>query len=517
MTDNSPLLRALVVYAVCLPLAIFLGYLLATPEDMSNEAVIAGVVVLLTLPLVLRWHHPMLVLSWNMIAIAFFLPGRPPLFFPLCATSLLLAILQYAVYKREQFIFVPSIAWPLFALAAVVMVTAHFTGGIGIKALGGASYGGKKYVYLLAAMAGFFALSARVLPLQHARLYVKLFFLSPMAVLIGLLANFVSPGLYFIFLVFPPDFASYLGGGGAPGGGGSDVAIERLGGEGACACSMIFCLLALYGVTGIFDFRRPWRSILFFFCAAVTLMGGFRSLVLLSMMVFGIQFYLEGLHRSRLLPVLVLVAMIVSALVLPFVGHLPAAAQRSLSFVPGLDIDPLVKQDAEGSTDWRLGMWKRVLPQVPNHLLLGAGYGIDPAALDAANFAIDNKSPGVDPFEGTMLSGDYHSGPLSLILPFGIWGVLTFCWFLYAGAKVLYQNYAYGDPRLRTINAFFLAYFVARILFYFGVFGSLYSDMCYFTGILGLSVCINGGVRVPVRAPVVRQAMGGFRLAGAAQ
>jgi hypothetical protein len=40
------------------------------------------------------------------------------------------------------------------------MVTAHFTGGVGIRAIGSEVFGGKRYVFEWAAVAGFFAISA---------------------------------------------------------------------------------------------------------------------------------------------------------------------------------------------------------------------------------------------------------------------------------------------------------------------------------------------------------------------
>jgi hypothetical protein len=98
------------------------------------------------------------------------------------------------------------------------------------------------------------------------------------------------------------------------------------------------------------------------------------------------------------------------------------------------------------------------------------------------------------------VAGDYHSGPLSLIIPFGIWGVIGFLWLLGAGIKVLYQNHHYGDPALKQINAFFLASFITQSIIYITVFGAFNSQLSAFTGILGMSVALNGGVcKAPVR------------------
>jgi len=65
---------------------------------------------------------------------------------------------------------------------------------------------------------------------------------------------------------------------------------------------------------------------------------------------------------------------------IPFVGHLPLSVQRTLSFLP-LPVDPVAQASADLSTEWRLQMWKNVLPQIPQYLWLGKGYSISAADL----------------------------------------------------------------------------------------------------------------------------------------
>jgi Na+/proline symporter len=100
--------------------------------------------------------------------------------------------------------------------------------------------------------------------------------------------------------------------------------------------------------------------------------------------------------------------------------------------------------------------------------------------------------------QGLALSFDYHNGPLSVVLPFGIWGVIVFLWFMAASLRVVYCNFRYGDPSLQTINTFLWAI----LLFQFGGFmfgGAFANDMMRFIGPLGLSIAINGGVCRPFR------------------
>jgi hypothetical protein len=135
-----------------------------------------------------------------------------------------------------------------------------------------------------------------------------------------------------------------------------------------------------------------------------------------------------------------------------------------------------------------------VIPQIPQYLWLGKGYSIS-----AADFAItQNEALNTSEF-GTELAGDYHNGPLSLIIPLGLPGVLAFVWVLIAGLKVLRQNLLYGNPEFMQINRLLFSLFLAKIIFFFLVFGGFAGDLAYFLGLVGMSICVNGGVTEAVR------------------
>ncbi len=71
-------------------------------------------------------------------------------------------------------------------------------------------------------------------------------------------------------------------------------------------------------------------------------------------------------------------------------------------------------------------MWKTLVPDIPKYFLLGKGYRIDPEDLYLADIA--NQLGLTDAFEVSRVAGDYHSGPLSVIISFGIFGVVSFLW-----------------------------------------------------------------------------------------
>ncbi|MDB6066953.1 MAG: hypothetical protein JWR26_3161 [Pedosphaera sp.] len=510
MSNSFLLIRTLIIYGICLPLAVIVGYMLATPDDSASLLLVVIVFSLLTIPLFLRWHHQWLIAAWNMSAVVFFLPGSPSIGLTICFVSLLLSLLQHTLNKNVKFVYVPTLAWPLAFLAVVVLATAKLTGGIGLQIAGSSSYGGKRYILVLGAILGYFAITAHRIPPHRVAWAVRLFFASSM---IGIVANLlfaIFPTAFFLFKIFPVDAIAMMAvdRDAADAGGGS----LRLGGLAMSGATLFSILLAIYGIKGIFSVRHLWRFLLFALCLVVSLFGGFRSILIGLMITFALVFWLEGLMRNRMVPVLVLMFVMGAAVLAPFTDKLPLSVQRTLCFIPMLPVDPIAANEAQGSTEWRLEMWKAVLPEVPKYLILGKGYSFDPNYMRMLQQGL-NK--GAETAEGSILAGDYHNGPLSVIMPFGIFGAIAFLWFMVAGTKVLHYHYKFGDPAYKCINTFLLAQFVGKCIMFFTVIGSLYSDMAIFTGLVALSVCINGPIRASSPAPMPTMVFNRFKLAHA--
>jgi hypothetical protein len=138
-------------------------------------------------------------------------------------------------------------------------------------------------------------------------------------------------------------------------------------------------------------------------------------------------------------------------------------------------------------------MWREVLPEVSQYLLIGKGYALSPTDLYLTEWGVSMGF--LSSYAGAITSGDYHSGPLSVLMPFGIWGAIAFIWLLGAGLKVLHSNRQHGEPRLKRVNDFLFVYFLTQSLFFIFVFGALNSQLPVFLGVLGLSISLNGGVR----------------------
>jgi hypothetical protein len=482
-------LRSLALYGVCALIAIIVGVLMTNPWTYSSLGIVGAICAILFIPLLLRWHHPLMIIAWNTPIYLFFIKGDPTLCLALVTMSLAISITDRALNQRH-FIKAPQVTWPLFILIGVVLITAQFTGGLGLKAFGSEVYGGKKYIWLIMGILGFFAITARAIPKDKAKWYVGAFFLGGALSFIQdffpIMPGFLQP----LYLLIPPLAFDPSG---------IQVGSTRLVGTAWGATGVISFLIAVYGLRGIFLSGKLWRPAVFLISLILIFFGGFRSALVSVGATVVLQFFLEGLHRTKLMPFVIAFTVACAVAVIPLASRLPFTFQRTLAFLPDsmVQLSPDARMAAEGSTQWRIDMWKGLLPTIPRYLLLGKGYAISMEDFEVMGNDSAFHSTADAGQQALALSGDYHNGPLSVIIPFGIWGALGFLWFTAASIWVVYRNYRYGDPELATVNAFlFSSYIVAMLSFYF-IAGGFANGMPAFTGILGLSVSINRGIRRP--------------------
>lgn len=346
-------------------------------------------------------------------------------------------------------------------------------------------------MFILAAIIGYFALSsARIRP-ERVQLFAMLFILAGLTYAVSNLAYIAGPNFWFLFYAFPVEFA--LGHAIADYAVGD--AIRRFTGVGFAALAVCNALVLRYSVRGLFDLRHPWRLLLFVAAAGVSLTGGFRSFPVMIALLFLIQFCVERLYRTRILLVLIVAAVVGFGALIPFASKLPLSIQRTLSVVPFLEVDAAARLSAQATIDWRFQMWQVLLPQIQEYLFLGKGFAIDPTDLYLAEESMRRGL--ADDYYGSIVAGDYHSGPLSLIIPLGVFGAVAFLCILFTGGRVIYRNWKFGDPAFRNINTFLFSLFLMKIIFYFVFFGSFYNDLAGFLGIIAFSMAANGGVCKP--------------------
>ena len=371
--------KIFLAYFLAIPFALLLGFLATSPDELTFM-LLAMLLFCLALPLFIAWHHVLLIFFWNSAFMAGFLPGQPQFWLFFACLSFGISVLN-SIMGRRVFLPVPEMTRPILFLTIVVLATAWYRGGIGIRSLGGAAYGGKYYVFVLGAIVGYFALTGGQISLAKSRKMAALYFLSGTSYVLSNLAYALGTSYFFLFYLVPSGFAQDQAA--------SDYGLnptDRIQGL-APACTAALCfMLAHYGIRGLFDLVKPWRLVSLIIIMGASLFAGFRSIIILLFLILAFQFYFEGLLRTRLLPVFVGIVIIVTGSIFLYSSRMPLAVQRAVSFLP-VTVDSEVRADALGSTDWRFQMWAVVWKEVPKYLMIGKGYVIDPTELYAVTEA----------------------------------------------------------------------------------------------------------------------------------
>ncbi len=489
MEDRNQLSRSFFVFAVTSAIAVLLGYCVATPLALRSVAVIGLVLFGLSLPILMRHHRLILLLSFNSSLVIFFLPKALPLWVMTSFMSLGFSILERATAGRRHYQHVPSIAIPLLIFAVLMVGISKFSGGIGFQALGSDVGGGKRYLFLMAAIASYFAFACfQPEPKQAKRMLILYFAVGILAITTHIIYA-MGPPFYFLFNFFPPEMTSL---GELEFGGPGSLGMVRYGGLSQAAVALCMMMQLSFGIRGLLDFSRPWRFGFYLFLVVLSLFGGFRSILAFIVLAFVVQFIFEGLTFTRYSIGIVAAGVLSLMLVLPFAGLLPKSFQRALCVIPFADVDPAVRVNAEDSTEWRINMWKMVLPEVRAHLWVGKGYAINPMDLHLANESV--RRGFMQTFEPAMLAGEYHSGPLSILIPFGIPGFILMIWFVAGIWLYLWRAVKHGRKELRPVNIFLISYITSKALFFILVYGSFSQDLQVFAGLGGLAVAMNGGL-----------------------
>jgi hypothetical protein len=161
-------------------------------------------------------------------------------------------------------------------------------------------------------------------------------------------------------------------------------------------------------------------------------LSGFRNVVAMV----GLTYFVGICYRGGFVQVVIasvggMLALAVLALV-NAAAPLPPNLQRALSFLPGT-WEQRYLDDAEGSTEWRVEIWKEVLltDRWITNKTFGDGLGFSAHELAyqasiADGFKLGRGLSGFDfQRESILANGDYHSGPVQTIRVIGYAGLVA--------------------------------------------------------------------------------------------
>lgn len=489
--------RGLLIVALCLPLAVLMGFMLADPLMAQNLMVVGAAMFVLLIPIFISIHHTALIWSAGAFINVFFLKGRPQLWMIVALLSFGISVLSRPLSRNKaKPMWENATLYSLLFLGLIAAFTMHQTGGLGLQVLGSDKFGGRRYVYIFCAILGFIALTLTKVPRKNVQRDVGIFCLSPGTAAVGNIAYMLGPAFYILFLLFPVEVVFMQSAADFD----PSTTMKRYAGFGPTAIGLIMFCLARWGLKGVIDLARPYRIGLIIFAIILALFSGFRSALAVSAIVLVIQFFAEGLYRTRLAFVTAGMATFFFIFLSLFAEELPMAAQRAVSFLP-VKVSSAASLDAQATVEWRIEMWRVVVREIPKYFWIGKGYNVDPTDLYLFNESF--KRGYVSNYDLFVQAGDYHNGPLSVIVTFGIFGAIGFLWFTWASFRVMWRNMLYGDADIAKTNIFLFSFFTGRMIYFYFFFGAVDSDLWLFASIVGLSLSINGGMmRKPEGAPL---------------
>ncbi len=421
---------------------IVFGFFIASPWLIS-EALIGNFVPLAFLAgtgLMILFFFVLRDRSWLIIPFCLPIQGRfnfLPLNFNMQEVATIAVfsylILQIVMGRQIFWRLGPPVVWiPLAGLLAILFYHWVRSGDIGIRSLGGAGWGGRKYVLIF--------LTALTLPILHSipniswRDLQKIPLLYFCGVFVDLVPDtfttFVPASAPYIFRFFSSVNVGEYGkifSGNYGGSGG----VTRFATFGPLGCSIALMIFSYIPFPSWLSYTRLWIYPVLTFSFILSALSGFRTNVFnFVLSSFGGIFCWIRFRVLFLLPV---GAFLVFTIIIfnTYVHPLPTGIQRALSFLPGT-WDVRAKEEARVSSEWRDKMtalfYREYFIKAP---LFGYGYQYDKAyALDSTSSFLGLKTMSVaDEFSDVRSFIEMrqpHEGEIHALLVSGIVGSLFF-------------------------------------------------------------------------------------------
>jgi hypothetical protein len=262
--------------------------------------------------------------------------------------------------------------------------------------------------------------------------------------------------------------------------------------------STVLALCAQYNPITLVSPLYPFRALLFCLGLVAIFLSGFRSVILFAMVAFLMSSVLRGNWKDLWVAGAgMLVGLMALISVQGNLLQLPRTVQRTLSWLPG-NWDQAAVADAEASTQWRVDMWGWAWndDRILRDRTWGQGFGLtlDDMSLIAASLMAGEGGGtllGGSDRESFMITGAFHSGPLSTVKYIGIVG-LSLYYPLMCYMAVLAWRLC---KRARGTKAFTLALFVGIPIIYepfnfvvvFGGLDSNYPQLLFWAGLLNMT------------------------------
>lgn len=455
---------------------------------------------------------------WVLLPIGWYLTGRLP-WLPLpfsvrdlCYMAVIFAFTLFFATRALPWKRKTSILDYLIYLNLAYLATVFVRNPVGFFAMQSSMVGGRPYFEIALAFGAFMILS-RVQITDYIAKIFPLFFVIP-AWCVGILdvIGRVNPQTGYVL----NSIYSGVGMGGATAAleAEAEIGTTRMTGLLSAGLSSTLALCARYNPITLISPLYPHRVMMLAIAFVAIFLSGFRSALLFAFMAFLLSSILRG--RLKDLWVAAGVAMLALVLVISIQGNilqLPLTMQRALSWLPG-DWSEEAVSDAEGSTQWRVEMWEWAWndTRILRDRVWGQGFGLskDDMNLIASSIAAGGGGSsllGGSNRENFMITGAFHSGPLSSIKYIGIVGLCLYYPLMCYMAILAWRL----CKRARDSRGFTLALFVSIPIIYepfnfviiFGGLDSNYSQLLFWAGLLNMTANYLEKIEALRRGPAV--------------
>jgi hypothetical protein len=416
---DSSKFKLILVFVLAVFAALYLGITAATAQVETIAWVLGGTTIAICLLLGRRiW---LLIPFLAAVNLSLRIPGQPN---TLLLAQVLVMGFSVLLVATKKIALRPRLSelefWMIGLLLMVLQVYARNPAGVWI--FGGDTVGGKAYfVFFLTFITSLFLCSF----IADVKDLKKVFTLSIIGTFINLITSITGN--------FVPIIGYYTGANYSIDQSNTGQAIDAGRASRHLEVSNFGQKMALW----ISSYRNPLRAlmsplwlsliILSGFCA---LFGGFRSGFAALVMTYIVGTWYRGGFASVIIGSLMGGGAIALLALVNTLAPLPPNMQRALTILPGT-WDQRYVDDAKGSTEWRVEIWKEVLftDRWIANKVFGDGLGFSKQQLAYQMTLQEGQMGRIGASgwdlqrEGVIASGDYHSGPVSTIRVVGYVGL----------------------------------------------------------------------------------------------
>lgn len=478
-----------------LAVAVFIG----SAVGSSDMRLVAGVVAAIPVAVIFVKLKTSI---WVLLPIGWHLSGRLP-WLPVPFTVRDLCFMT-VIFFFTLFFATRAVAWKrkvglldyLIYINLAYLATVYVRNPAGFWAMQTSIVGGRPYFEILLAFGAFMILSRAQISDFVAKIF-PLFFVIPAwcVAILDVVARLVPQAAYPLAMMY-----SGVGSRGFSGAFEQEAQLgeTRMVGMQWAGSSSVLALCAKFKPITLISPFHPIRGALLAIGLGAIFLSGYRSVLLFAMVAFLLSTVLRGnLKDLWVAGAGMLLGLVVLILVQGSLVQLPLTVQRTLSWLPG-DWNQEAVADAEGSTLWRVEMWGWAWndDRILRDRTWGQGFGlsIDDMSLIASSLMAgqggQNLLGGSDR-ESFMITGAFHSGPLSTIKYIGVVGLALYYPLMCYMALLAWRLCI----NARGTKAFTLALFVGIPIIYepfnfvviFGGLDSNYPQLLFWAGLLNMT------------------------------